>query len=248
MANKYWSTHPILKDWRGNKAVQLGKDWDSLVRSGQAAEDEIQRIITTLKPLMEALVLRFTPESNFLDAGRVLKLPPNYYEEVACIHPDEWTAKLDQDRQEEDRKYALSEATRRRDHIAKYGNDKDYTPSVNEGVAFHYRSRLYASFPFLIDMREQNGESLRFTESEWKEKAKEDTWVDDKEPYYKYIHQIAASSGKLTMIKKKIDEWDEFIDGEGLPARLIFCSFFFVGARIIYLVGFPTRANNTNSL
>ncbi len=236
MVESNWKRHPVLKDWCDGRATRLGKEWDQLVKSGRVEEASIQKIIKTMKPLIETLVLRFTPESNFLGTGPVIKLPPNYYEEIGCVHPREWTERLEQDKLEEDREYARKEEKRRREHIARYGSDQNYVALRNEGVTFHYRSRLYASFPFLMNVSGSEGESLRFTEAEWDERRRSGQWGGRDEPYRRHIREIAASSGKLAMIKQKIDEWADFIDGEGLPARMIFCSYFFTGARIIYLV------------
>jgi len=236
MTKSTWTDHEVLQDWCNDRAIKLGKEWDQLVKSGTVNTESIQRIIHKLKPLIEALVLRFTPESNFLGTGPVIKLPPNYYEEVKCTHPESWTAKLEQDKEEEDREYTRKEVKRRKDHVEKYGHDRNYLPLRNEGVTFHYRSRLYASFPFLMNIRGLGGENLKFTEAEWDERRRAGYWQGIEEPYRKHIQEIATSSGKLAMIKQKINEWADFIDGEGLPARLIFCSYFFTGARIIYLV------------
>jgi len=65
------------------------------------------------------------------------------------------------------------------------------------------------------------------TEAEWDERCKEGEWHGMKDPYRKYIYEITESLGKLAMIKQKTNEWANFIDGEGLPTRLTFCSFFF---------------------
>jgi hypothetical protein len=236
MARASWKDHPVLRHWCKDEAITLGSDWDKLVKGGDVKAEKSQAIINQFKPLIEALVLRFTPDSNFLGTGPVVVLPPNFYAEIKCKHSKEWNARLEQDKQEEDHRYASRERARRQEYITKYGSDRNYVPLLREGVTFHYRSRLYASFPFLMDISLHEEEKLAFTEAEWADRRCKGQWGGKDEPYRKYIHKIAESSGKLAKIKEKIEEWDTIIDGEGLPARLIFCSYFFTGARIIYLV------------
>jgi hypothetical protein len=243
LARESWKRHPVLKYWCKDEAIALGSDWDKLVKGGDVRPKKSQAIIDQFKPLIEALVLRFTPDSNFLGTGPVVVLPPNFYTEIECMHSEEWMARLEQDKEEEDRRYANRERARRQDYVAKNGSDKNYVPLLREGVTFHYRSRLYASFPYLLDLKKTDKESLKFTEAEWADRRREGRWQGEDEPYRRYIHQIADSSGKLAKVKEKIEEWDTIIDGEGLPARLIFCSYFFTGARIIYLVCSPTASN-----
>jgi hypothetical protein len=240
MARASWKDHPVLRHWCNDEAIALGLEWDKLVKGGDVRPEKSQAIIDRFKPLIEVLVLRFTPESNFLGTGPVVVVPPNFYTEIKCKHSEQWNARLEQDKQEEDRRYANRERVRRQEYITKNGSDKNYMPLRREGVTFHYRSRLYASFPFLMDIPLLENEKLVFTEAEWANRRRNDEWQGKDEPYWKYIHQIAESSGKLAKIKEKIEEWDPIIDGEGLPARLIFCSYFFTGARIIYLVCSPT--------
>jgi hypothetical protein len=87
-----------------------------------------------------------------------------------------------------------------------------------------------------MDVNGLEGDKVSFIEAEWAERRRVGQWLATDEPYMKYIHMIAASSGKLSKIRQKTEEWENVIDGEGLPARFIFCSYFFTGARIIYLV------------
>lgn len=233
MVRPTWKYHRVLRNYCEDEINDLGTNWDKLVKQGTADEAASQNVIKVLQPVIEATTLRFTPDSNFLGTGPVVTLPPNVYSEVACTHSAPWTERLLLHKQQEDDDYARRENQRRKDHVRTHGSDKNYTPLVREGVTFHYRSRLFASFPYLMDLTQESGEPLRFTEAEWKGNRK--NWEGTKEPYMKHIREIAASSGKLKRIGEKIQEWSDKIDGEGKPARLIFCSFFLVGARIIYL-------------
>ena len=173
LARESWKRHPVLRHRRKDEAIALGSEWDKLVKGGDVKAKDSQAIIDRFKPLIEALVLRFTPDSNFLGTGPVVVLPPNFYTEIECTHSEEWMARLEQDKQEEDYRYAKRERARRRDYIAKYGSDRNYVPLLHEGVTFHYRSRLYASFPYLLDLKKSEDGNLKFTEAEWADRKRE---------------------------------------------------------------------------
>lgn len=234
MVRPAWNNHHVLRKYCGNELTHLGEKWNRAVKDGTANQQISINVIAKLRPVIEETTLRFTPASNFLGTGPVVILPPNLYSEVACEHSAEWNTRLGQHKEQEDREYSVRETARRTAYVTRHGSASGYTPLAREGVTFHYRSRLFASFPYLMDIMQDDGEPLRFTETEWNEKK--GGWVGMNEPYRRHIKEIAESSGKLKRIKGKIDEWAEKIDGEGKPARLIFASFFFVGARIIYLV------------
>ncbi|KAF7858001.1 hypothetical protein EAF04_009357 [Stromatinia cepivora] len=90
----------------------------------------------------------------------------------------------------------------------------------------------------------ENENHLAFTEKEWIERVNHKTtkeaglkqWNDMNEPFRKYIKDIAASSGKLAVMKKYIDEFKNKTDPkDSKPCRMIFASYFYIGARILYL-------------
>jgi len=246
MVRPAWTGHPVLARYCEDEMTKLGNRWNLLVRDGKANATASRAILEELRPVIEATTLRFTPKSNFRGAGPVVRLPPHRYLEVACTHSEEWEARLLKHKEEEDAAYTEREAQRRQDYLRTHSDDAGYTPLKEEGTTFHYRSRLVASFPYLLDLTGNGGGALRLTEQEWSENQMR--WHGAKEPYLKHIHEIAASSGKLLKIQEQIDTWRDTIDGEGKPARLIFASFFFVGARIIYLVrsSRPCRPPNPN--
>ncbi len=225
----------MLRNWTDGEAVALGRRWDKLVRDGKVKEEDSQDIIQRFKPLIEKVVLRFTPESNFLGTGPVVRLPPNHYAEIACQHSAYWTERLAQQKANEDQLFAERESRRKARWIALHGSDKGYPALRQDGAAFHYRSRVCASFPYLVELL-YNQKQLKFTQQEWASRTSAGEWEGSDEPYLKHIHEIAESSGKLKVVGEKLEQWKDIIDGSNLPARLIFCSYFFVGARIIYLV------------
>jgi hypothetical protein len=75
MSRRFWENHPVLKGWMNGEAIELGTMWDKLVRTGYVKEEASLMIIKQFKPLIETIVFRFTPNSNFLGTGPVVKLP-----------------------------------------------------------------------------------------------------------------------------------------------------------------------------
>jgi hypothetical protein len=94
---------------------------------------------------------------------------------------------LDQHKEEEDQRYAEREIARRRAYITRNGNDRNYNALRHEGITFHYRAQLYASFPFLMDVSGLEREELSFTEAEWAQRRRAGRWRAGDEPYLKYI-------------------------------------------------------------
>lgn len=234
-----WEQHDELRKWTKGEMDKLGQSWDKNIKLGTIDDEFTRKTVAQMKPLVETMVLRFTPESNFLGTGPVVTLPPNFYSEIACRHSREWTDRLTQQRAEEDAAYDRCEKKRRAQFLAVHHGKMDgYVATKRDGATLHYRARLFASFPWLMDMPPlPNGDSFRFTEQEYD--AHKEEWTRGKpeaEPYFAYIHEIAASSAKLDAIRTKILQWRDHVDPTGRPACQVFCSFFFVGARIIWLV------------
>lgn len=57
---------PELRKWMGNEAADIGKKWDKLIKIGKVTENNIAQVISALRLLLETLLLRFTPRSQFL--------------------------------------------------------------------------------------------------------------------------------------------------------------------------------------
>ncbi|OBT59875.1 hypothetical protein VE03_10657 [Pseudogymnoascus sp. 23342-1-I1] len=232
MVRKDWSDHPVLKDYQGAALIDAGEKWNKLVKLGRATtratkETAMKDTVNLLAPILEALIIRFTPKSDFLGTGPVVELPPNMYSEISCLHSNEWNARLHRHKEEEDAEHVRKEAHRRYEYVKQNGNAKNYVPLQKEGVNFHYRSRLCASFPYLLDLSYESGDQLKLTEAEWKLNNKNAIWSEDADIYRSNIESIAKSSGKLAKIKEKINEWRHQIDGNRHPARMIFASYFF---------------------
>jgi hypothetical protein len=236
-SHRLWARHPILRDWSNDEAVQHGKAWDKLMREARVRDADVNNTIATLRPLVQAVVMRFHSKSSFLDRGEVIKLLPNWYKEISCDYSQAWTSRLKDLKAQEDARYDQRESKRRADYIKKGGNVHSYVPLKREGITLHYRARLFASFPALMDV-DDHGEKMSFTQDEWVQNHRSGRWdsTNGSDPYSKHIEAISESSGKLRAIRTVIEAWDGKKDGEGLPPRMIFCSYFFAASRIMFLV------------
>ena len=112
-----------------DEAIQQGIAFQKKMKRG-ATDDDFDNIVTKFRPLLEKLVIRFTPKSKFLDQGEVVKLPPNIYQEIPCNHSLEWTQRLDAQREAEDIAYQNAEDKRKADYKTKYGNLNNYTLAI----------------------------------------------------------------------------------------------------------------------
>ncbi len=240
ISGRRWRGHPELQNWNAGQAVELGKRWDKSVKAGDVNERHVNALVAKLQPLLIATVLRFNPKSNFLGEGAVVRLPPNEYHEIPCHHTAEWTTRLAAQKAEEDEAYHARERMRSAEYQRRKGSLAGYTPLRSEGITFHYRSRLYASFPYLMEINRDN--KYTFTQLEWQEKRGSHRWDDETrpDPCLRYLKEISNSSGKLKEMSRVIRSWDGKKDGEGLEARMIFCSYFFTATRIMYLVSVAT--------
>jgi hypothetical protein len=243
---KGWKKHTVLKNWRGTGLRDLATSWERLMAKQKKTiddEEEVAKIIKKMSPLVEALMVRFTVESNFL--GRtVVKAPKSVFKIWQCKHEDKWAKKANDISIDEIRQYEKKEAKRRREYEKK-GLRAEYKPLNKHNLNSYYRSRVIASFPFLADLKDENGDYLKLTAAEWqahqegKNGAKK--WISgtDSDPYSKNLDQICASSGKITRYKKILQAFSprKFgLDAEGKPTRHVICSYFFVVVHILKLV------------
>lgn len=102
----------------------------------------------------------------------------------------------------------------------------------------YYRVRLYANFPWLMDMPLlPDGRPFRFTELEMMSTNEPGVSSPDRTPSHTFDISTRSQppSPRLAAIRTKIEEWRDRVDPTGRPACQIFFSLF-VGARIIWLV------------
>jgi hypothetical protein len=243
MKTTTWKHDDVLKNWMGDKLKNLGVGWAKYCQNNSELDPGyVNSVISEFTPLVEKLFLRFTTTSDFFGFPPV-KVPKNVYKEIVCVHPEAWAADSNRIHEIETNRLKEREKLRAREYLQKHGTYRGYVPLSKSNVSLYYRSRLCASFPFLQNVVHHDGTSLRLTESEWiqhlhgaKGVTKWKSTQPNHDPYYDNLVHIVQSSGKLVEIGKILDQFQETIDGEGKPARLIFCSYFYVGAYIMYLV------------
>jgi hypothetical protein len=222
----------------GTELQDLADQWRSLMNKPihTRKDNEANGIIASMCPLVETLMIRFTVESKFL--GRpVVKVPKNVYKEIFCTHNDEWAKMANDVSADEIRKFKIKEDKRLKEHQRKGLSMETYTSLSKSNLNTYYRSRVIASFPFLSQLRDENGNYLKLTGQEWLEhtKGKDDAkkWVPgtDSDLYSKNLKEICASSGKLAEFKKILTVFSpkKFgMDAEGKPTRHLICSYSFV--------------------
>lgn len=249
MRNPQWKQHEVLKQWRGGELEQLGAEWAKYCRTSKKANKEyVDQVIHRFTPLVETLMLRMTTTSDFFGCSPV-RVPENLYLEQRCTHPDTWRKASNLIYESEAQNFQLRNAKRLQLYTEKHGSGEGYIPLSNTSANLYYRSRLCASFPYLQHLVDEQNSPLRLTESEW---MRHKNGVDNAkkwkartaghDPYYDNLERIVESSGKLTEIKKIVKEFSAFRDGENKLARSIFCSYFYTGAYLMYLVCSPCAA------
>jgi hypothetical protein len=119
-----------------------------------------------------------------------------------------------------------------------------YTPLSRTHATSYYNARLYASFPYLMDtdsgLRSDDGhpEPLSLTEATWKQNVQEGHWTEgtESDPYFTHRKEIFKSSAKLDKLGGIWRRFEHQKDPEGEPCQLVFASYFYTGAYIMYLV------------
>jgi hypothetical protein len=248
MARELWKTDTeLLAKWTGTEIEQLGERWDDMCKKRTVTPAETERVLQKFQPLYERLMVRFTVESNFLDAGLVVKTPLASYRELLCLNPA-WAERLATQKQTEDDRLRKKEAKRRENWGNTHrGNFTNYTPLQTNLPGSYYRARLCASIPGLMDLQYADQTPFKLTEGEWQmrtaKKSRDDDprtvkWVQGtaSDPYTANIDMLSESSSKLQTIGQLIQRFQHHIDQEKRPCRQIFASYFFVGAYVIYLV------------
>jgi hypothetical protein len=240
-AQPSWDRDPILKHWRQNECAALGKRWETVCTT-QGNMLELEQIIARFQPLVERLFIRFTNQSDFL-GHKPVKVPRNELITISCDNGVEWTLRVERLREEEEALLLQREQKRRAQYRKENrGSETGYEPLKRHTASSYYRARLCASLPFLMDLGE-NGVPYKLTEGEWKahqnQKSLDMTYWEPEtpaDPYFANLQAIVNSSGKLKEIGQIIKQLEHVKDAEGKPCRQIWCSYFFTGAYVMYLV------------
>jgi len=225
MRHSGWAQDSVLKDWTENLVFELAQRWEKDCTQ-QPNPKMASQIIQRFQPLVERLFLRFTTTSDFL-GHRPMKVPPNIFEEIKCDNGPFWEERIESLRADEEARLLAKEQKRRQTyHRLHKGNMTKYEALKRNIPNAYYRARLCASFPALMDIRE-DGEPLKLTESEWEVHIVKHPevgikrWIagTDSDPYFKNLDMIVKSSSKLTKIAEKLEEFKNFIDSEGKKVR-----------------------------
>ncbi|KAE8440337.1 hypothetical protein EG329_008565 [Mollisiaceae sp. DMI_Dod_QoI] len=240
MRRDAWKKDPVLKNWMGTELAALGNQWKKWTESRSTIVEDISRDVNQkFSPLVERLIIRRTTNSKLL-GQKVVVVPKNMYSDVECDNGSFWNEKVDSLGHAEALKLEEREKKRKNKYVQKNGSLNGYKPLDKTNDNVYYRSRLCASFPYLMELRYPDGSPLQLTEHEWLYNTRggdDAKWVPEtkSDPYYANLQRIVESSGKLRAIKAKLKKYMKFKDGEGKLARQIFCSYFFTGAYIMYL-------------
>jgi hypothetical protein len=253
MVREAWADDPILKHWMHEEAIRLGEEWDALCRAGAAADQaRLTAILTAFRPLVELLVHRYTTESRFFGQP-VVRCPRNTFETLWAENGSDekgvpWNQRLSELAMKEKAGFDHREAIRRAAHIKRFHHDKNYQPLKKNLPNAFYKTRICASLPACMDLAFEDGTPLRLTALEWQQQTTTRNnggaplWTQgtSTDPYWQNREQIFASSGKLRRIRKLYNKTIQQKDAEGKSPRLVFASYFFVGAYMIYLVSRPS--------
>lgn len=183
-------------------------------------------------------MIRWTTSSRLKGEVAVV-VPKNYFSGIECDNGPEWALLVDnladQERQSfEERELAHQQAYKKKHRGSLVG----YTPLNRNADNVYYRSRVCASFPFLMTLKDKNGQPLKLSQREWDENVKSRKWMPRmaSDPYFANIKEIVASSSKLKELKMMMSKYEHSIDAEGKLVRQIFFSYVFTGTYIQYLV------------
>jgi hypothetical protein len=245
-------TDKTLRKWSDYQYLEkITKSWNTAVKKqDEGARATMKDIIRDMQPLVEKICIRFTTDSR-LNGQRPMKIPACEYKEVKCDNGVNWNDKIRSTQFNEIEHFK----DQKREHYIAYqakrekARDKskfpEYVPLKNDNKLLYWRSRVYASFPALMDLKDENGRPYRLTKKEFEAHVKgSDTegnpvtqWnLEEDDPFFLNKEAIFASSGKLQEMEKIMKKFKNFKDGEGKLARIIWSSYFHVGSYIIYLV------------
>jgi len=246
MSYPAWRQDNVLRDWMANELEALGTTWNAWItkKIHDPTDPTPHEVNAKLSPLVEKLMIRWTANSR-LCGQKVVRVPRNKFEDFECDNGPIWAPRLLTLGEAERKIFQAKEEKRQRRWLENHASLANYVPLDKTNINIYYRSRVCASFPALIDLKDENGIPLRLSEGEWIEKTKENrksglgaAWVPEthSDPYFRNLKAIVRSSAKLKKIHEKIKEFEGFKDGEEKEPRHIFFSYFFVGSYIMYLV------------
>ena len=216
--------------------MQIGNNQDKLVQARKVIDKNREDVVTKLKSLVKVIVLRFNPKLNFLNQGLVVQLLLNHYVKIVYQHLKYQIKHLVAQKVDKDIVYIVKELRQQNKYYSKYRSLVRYTLLKSKEVTFYYYTQLYSSFLYLIEINHHN--KYTFTQLEWQKNCANSVQDNKKwpDPSLKFIKEILTLLGKLKRICQIIKYQEEKEDREGQALQMIFCSYFFIATRIIYVV------------
>jgi hypothetical protein len=171
-----WEDHPVLWEYTGKELPGLAEKCIKATRNHTATVKNADEQIEKLCSFVETTLIRFRPESIFLDTGvLVVVLPDNYMADFACEQSEEINVMLGELKQRVDQEYVENETRQKIEYRARHENTLDgYQAAMKNGMMLQYHERLYASFPDLYVKRKELkkiGVDVSYTLSEYRDKT-----------------------------------------------------------------------------
>ncbi|CAG8973637.1 hypothetical protein HYALB_00002203 [Hymenoscyphus albidus] len=207
-----WALHQALRDATRENFNEQTKKWNAAMlnsdRIKKAEEDgEFKAVLLFMKPIIEALVMKFCHDTLFLDGQPVTRLVPRFDWIVKGIHTGDWqlVVKKLHGKSEDSYKAIVDEA--KRTWIANCNANgpqwkarnpwKRPAKSGGKMARRHHELQICSSLPACSRVKRRFGDETdrsinpmgyKWTEIEWKELVKEERWRDESEAVYKKRH------------------------------------------------------------
>ena len=195
----------------------------------------------------------------------VMRAPINDYKEVRCNLDDKWQRRLASYEEDEAVKFAAQNKAKLKawhlDPRNRGRNVSEFKPLKADSLQLMRCSRIYASWPKLLDLAHTDDETFySWSQNEWDKWSKYNTSLEKKDRrkdiFETNLAAIVASSAKAQWIQACINHYARVKDARGKRPRVVICSEHFTSTRIIYLVSSlhqwqinqPLYTNITDSL
>jgi SNF2 family DNA or RNA helicase len=225
-----WSTHPILKNCTSKKVIELGKTFKKADISADARADLVKGTSLLLRTAMIAR----TTETKWW-GGPIMELKPHKDIYIECPISRDWAAQLNN----MDVAIRQGMVEEHRKHVKKWaeGGKQGPKPTIsNEGyVRKHFKTRICATFPALIELIKTYKLRLTWDELFEDEEGNRRDWLNDpKCPYRVHLDDIIESSTKIKELEKIVNSLGK--DWQGNDEKLIIMSFSPIVAIIVHEV------------
>ncbi len=225
-----WLTHPILGECTSAKVTELGKTF----KKADISEDARADLVKGTSLLLRTAMIARTTETKWW-GGLIMLLKPHKDIHIECPISRDWAAQLNN----MDVAIRQGMVEEHRKHVKKWAEGGKQGPepiiSNERYVAKHFKTRICATFPALIELIATY--KLRLTWDELFEDGEGNrrNWLNDpKCPYRVHLDKIIESSAKIKKLEKIVNSMDK--DWQGNDEKLIIMSFSPIVAIIIHEV------------